>query len=159
MKQVKYLSFIFLLFATISVKSQVAIGNATAAASSMLDITSTNKGLLIPRMTTANRVGIASPATGLMVYDSTLNQFFFYSGSAWTAFANNSNYWTLSGNNLYNNSGTQVGIGTTTSGETVADKLGVSGNIRMIGAADTVYIASSTTGNGGTLVLRAGNPY
>src|SRR5262245_10654101 len=138
MKQVNYLLFVFLLVVTVSARSQVAIGAATAATSSMLDITSTSKGLLIPRMSTVNRTGIASPATGLMVYDTDLNQFYFYNGSAWTAFANSTNYWTLSGNNLYNNSGTQVGIGTTTSGETVADKLGVAGNIRLIGAADSV---------------------
>ncbi len=87
---------------------------STANASAMLDVKSTVKGLLIPRMTTVQKTGIATPATGLQVYDTDLNQFYFYNGSAWTAIptgANANNYWTLSGGNIYNNTGTNVGIG------------------------------------------------
>lgn len=68
-------------------QGNVAI-NATGTgpvASAMLDITSTDKGLLIPRMNTSQRTGIGSPATGLMVYDTDLNQFWFYNGTAWGA--------------------------------------------------------------------------
>jgi hypothetical protein len=64
----------------------------------------------------------------------------------------------LSGNNLYNNAGSHLGIGTTSSGETGADLLGVKGNIRLIGN-DTIFIAQSTTGSGKSLTLRAGYPY
>src|SRR5258705_620965 len=154
MKQANYLLFIFLMGATVSARSQVAIGTATAATSSMLDITSTSKGLLIPRMTTVNRTGIASPATGLMVYDTDLNQFYFYNGSAWTAFANNTNYWNLLSGNIYNNTGTNVGIGTTTPG----DKLEVNGNIRLSGSG-TILAAPSTVGSAYSVTLRAGDPY
>ena len=38
--------------------------------SAMLDIQSDSKGMLIPRLTTAQRTGIAAPGTGLLVYDS-----------------------------------------------------------------------------------------
>lgn len=55
--------------------------------SSMLDISSTDKGLLIPRMTTSQRTAIASPAKGLLVFDNDLNEFWYYNGIAWTAFA------------------------------------------------------------------------
>ncbi len=54
-------------------------------ASAMLDVSSTDKGILIPRMTTAERTAISNPATGLMVYDSDENNFWYYNGSAWTA--------------------------------------------------------------------------
>jgi hypothetical protein len=47
-------------------------GTADAAASSLLEITSTTKGLLPPRQTTAQRNAIASPAAGLSVYNSSL---------------------------------------------------------------------------------------
>jgi C1q domain len=62
---------------------RLGIGTTTPAISSVLDLTSTNKGFLAPRMTAANRNGIASPANGLMVYDSTSNSHWYYNGSSW----------------------------------------------------------------------------
>ena len=49
----------------------------------MLDIKSTDKGVLIPRMTTTQRTAISTPATGLLVFDQTTGGFWFYNGSAW----------------------------------------------------------------------------
>jgi hypothetical protein len=57
-------------------------GTADAAASSLLEITSTTKGFLPPRMTTAQRDAIATPATGLSVYNSSLATNDVYT-SAW----------------------------------------------------------------------------
>lgn len=57
---------------------------SSAAASSMLDVTSTTKGVLIPRLTTVQMNAISSPATGLMIYNTTANSFYYYNGSAWT---------------------------------------------------------------------------
>jgi len=51
--------------------------------SAMLDVASTIKGMLAPRMTTAQRTAIYSPANGLLVYDTDLSGFYFYNGSAW----------------------------------------------------------------------------
>lgn len=153
MKASRLLSCICLLLVAATAQAQVAIGIASPAASAMLDVTSTSKGMLIPRMTTANRTGIASPATGLQVYDTDLNQFYFYNGTAWTAFANNTNYWTPLSGNIYNNTGTNVGIGTTTPG----DKLEVNGNIRLSGTG-TILAAPSTTGSGYSLTVKAGDP-
>lgn len=67
--------------------SQVGIGTTTPAASSILDLTSTSQGLLAPRMTAAQRTAIASPATGLLVYqtDGTAG-FYYYDGGAWVAY-------------------------------------------------------------------------
>ncbi len=58
----------------------VAISGSPAVAhpSAMLDITSTNKGLLIPRLTTAQRTAIAPVPDGLMVYDSTIKKYMYY---------------------------------------------------------------------------------
>jgi hypothetical protein len=50
----------------------VGIGTTAPAASSILDLTSTSKGFLPPRMTTAQSRAIASPAAGLSVYNSSL---------------------------------------------------------------------------------------
>lgn len=64
--------------------AQVGIGTISPDPSAKLDITATDKGLLIPRMTEAQRTAISSPATGLLVYqmDGTPG-FQYYTGSAW----------------------------------------------------------------------------
>ena len=50
--------------------SQTVIGTTTPHASAKLDITSTDKGFLPPRMTSSQRTSIQNPATGLMVYQT-----------------------------------------------------------------------------------------
>ena len=57
---------------------------ASPDSSAILDITSTDKGLLIPRMSATQRMAIVNPAKGLMVYDSTAHNFMYYDGSNWT---------------------------------------------------------------------------
>jgi len=74
---------ICLFFVGYNSNSQVGIGTATPEESSALDISSTSKGLLAPRMTTAQRVAIESPANGLLIYDITENAFYFYQSNAW----------------------------------------------------------------------------
>ncbi|HRK03632.1 MAG TPA: hypothetical protein PLW14_00905 [Chlorobiota bacterium] len=51
-------------------QDNVGIGTATPDPSALLDLTSTSKGLLTPRMTTAQRDAIVLPATGLLVYNT-----------------------------------------------------------------------------------------
>jgi hypothetical protein len=100
MKKNLYL-LILLLFSS-EIIAQVGI-NATGAApasSAMLDVSSTSKGMLIPRMTTAQRTIIASPAQGLLVFDATTNSFWFYNGLAWGELINNgTSYWTPTAGN------------------------------------------------------------
>jgi hypothetical protein len=68
-----------------STTPSVVVGNnATAFASSVLTVESTTQGFLPPRMTTTQKNAIASPATGLMVYDTTLNLMALYNGTTWT---------------------------------------------------------------------------
>jgi hypothetical protein len=64
-------------------KGQAAIGTTNPAASSILDITSTSKGMLTPRMTGAQQNAISSPATGLLIYNTDSTAFCYYNGSAW----------------------------------------------------------------------------
>jgi hypothetical protein len=94
--------------------SQVAINNTNSPAdnSAMLDVTSTNKGLLIPRMTTAQRMAIAGPVKGLIVYDSTGNSLWYYDGLTWGELsAVNASLWKANGNNIYNTNSGNIGIG------------------------------------------------
>lgn len=84
-----YIKCLFILFLLISVSghSQIGIGTITPNASSVLDVTSTTQGMLTPRMTTAQRTAIATPADGLFVYDTDLKAFHFYSAgtSSWVS--------------------------------------------------------------------------
>jgi hypothetical protein len=73
---------------------------AAPAASAMLDVASTTSGILIPRMSTAQRTAIAAPATGLRVYDTTTGGFWFYNGTAWVQETNSGLGWLLAGNTI-----------------------------------------------------------
>jgi hypothetical protein len=78
----------------------VGIGTSTPAPTSLLELSSNSKGLLIPRMSTDERNLISSPATGLLVYDNSLNSFYYHNGSAWTEVgaSASANAWSLTGN-------------------------------------------------------------
>lgn len=67
-------------------KGNASVGSSTdPVASSLLEMTSTSQGLLVPRMTTAQREAITSPADGLMVYDTNRRSIFVYNSdtSSW----------------------------------------------------------------------------
>ena len=79
-------ALILLFFSSNTIHAQsMGISNAaiTPDPSSILEMRTTEKGILIPRMTTAERDNISSPATGLMLYNTITNQYNFYNGSAW----------------------------------------------------------------------------
>jgi len=64
-------------------------GDSPANRSAILELVSTNKGLLIPRLTTEQRNGMYPDvsARGLLVFDTSLNGFYFWDGSSWKAIA------------------------------------------------------------------------
>lgn len=78
---------------------------STANSSAMLDIKSSTKGLLIPRVTKAQKYAIAAPANGLLIYQSGPDSigFYYYQNSQWNWMTDNnksdSSYWGLHGNN------------------------------------------------------------
>lgn len=76
--------FFALAWVPMAVWAQVGVGTSSPAASSILDVTATDKGFLPPRMTAAQRTAISSPATGLIVYQTDgTSGLYIYSGSAW----------------------------------------------------------------------------
>lgn len=99
------LALILVCFTT-NLKAQSLAVNTTGAsadASSILDVQSTNKGMLVPRMTKAQKNAIASPAAGLLVYQSGPDSvgFHYYSSTQWiwinpSPYGTNS--WSLTGN-------------------------------------------------------------
>ncbi|MBI4646398.1 MAG: hypothetical protein HY738_07350, partial [Bacteroidia bacterium] len=98
---------IFILFAKITTNSQnIAITDDDgyqAHSSAMLDVKSTNKGVLLPRLTTAQRNAVINPATGLLVFDTDQKVYYFYNGTDWVDVSSGSteNYWTKNGINIY----------------------------------------------------------
>ena len=100
MKKFLLLLFFTGLMQTIIVAQNIGI-NATGAlpnASAMLDISATNKGMLVPRMNSTQRIAITTPAVGLLVFDNQTNSFWFYNGAAWTELSVGNNGWGLTGN-------------------------------------------------------------
>jgi len=64
-------------------QGSVVVGGTSANASALMDIQSTTKGFLPPRMTTAERVAITSPADGLIVFDTTVQNLCYRRDSTW----------------------------------------------------------------------------
>ena len=99
----KYLIFLFVAGLFLSFQhsnaQSLAINTdgSTANASALLDVKSTDKGILIPRMTRTERNAIVSPATGLLIFQTAPDSigFYYYNGTNWTWMFSNSNTDTL----------------------------------------------------------------
>ena len=116
-----------LCLAFLSGKAQTGIGTTTPNASAKLDITSTDKGLLIPRMTKAQREAITLPAAanGLMVYQTDDLSGFYVNNSttttlSWTRVNSN---WNRSGNDISYTAGNVSIAGNLTGGNSATSKL------------------------------------
>jgi len=94
------LFFTLLLFVSNSILAQVGINtdNSVPDASAMLDVKSTTRGLLIPRMTASERDAIGTPATGLTVFVTDDNAFYYFDGTTWVRFQETGKSWLLNGN-------------------------------------------------------------
>lgn len=73
------------VFATSFNDSVLVGGTGPADSKAQLDVKSTSKGVLLPRMTTTQQNAITSPTEGLLIYDNVLHQLSNYNGTAWTA--------------------------------------------------------------------------
>lgn len=120
-----------LVLSEISQAQGVAINtdNSAPDPSAMLHIKSTTKGLLIPSMTNTQRNAIASPAEGLIIYNTTTNEINVRQNGAWKFLLSN-DYWVGGGSGWMFNIGDNVGINT--AGPT--ERLDVNGNIRTTGS-------------------------
>ena len=138
------LILIAIFIVVINAKSQnVAItddDSYTANSSSMLDVKSTTKGFLSPRVTTTQRNAIVTPATGLLVFDTSLNGFYYYNGTAWINLSSGSSsglLWSYNSTNVYlTGASDKVGIGTSAP----AHKLMVSDNVTITDGTDGSFI-------------------
>lgn len=84
-KPIVLFSVCILSFISAMSQNNVGIGTVTPDPSSIMDLSSTDKGILIPRLTSAQRLAIINPANGLLVFDIDENCFIYYSasGTSW----------------------------------------------------------------------------
>ena len=101
----------FLLFSTAIYGQSIGIGTTSPNSSAQLDISSSSRGLLIPRMDSNAVKAIVSPAAGLMVFDSSRKQLLVNMGTA--AAPDWENIIAKSGWSLKGNHGTGTVLGTT----------------------------------------------
>jgi hypothetical protein len=85
------LTITLVFFISFSIYSQVGIGTDTPNSSAILEISSLNKGLLIPRMTEAQRKAISNPPVGLLVYQTNGQAFYYKDHFWWKILASNDN--------------------------------------------------------------------
>ncbi|MBL7747066.1 MAG: hypothetical protein JNM19_06535 [Chitinophagaceae bacterium] len=106
----------------------VGIGTDNPNTDALLHISSTNKGVLFPRMTTSQRIAITTPPDGLMVYDTDKDELHHYDGGNWRAIIN-SKYWSrpISNRNIVANTVDSVAIGTSLP----AARLDVNGDFKL----------------------------
>lgn len=109
----KQVIIIFITLFSIDLYSQsVGIGTSSPNASAILDIISTDKGLLIPRMDSIARIQIAAPSQSLMVYQTNANKgFYYHNGTVWLKIGGDGNEWTKNGSNeIYTTKAIGIGI-------------------------------------------------
>jgi hypothetical protein len=139
--------FIFGLIITSTqiTNAQVSINTDGTAphASAMLEVKSTARGFLLPRLTTAQRVALGGIATaGLVVYDTDLKKLYSHNGVSWDE-GGVGNYWLKSGTDVYLSPTTDfVGIGTTNPSKP----------LEVRGSWQTVRFSSANLGAGLELV-------
>jgi hypothetical protein len=165
----KYVLVILILLISANTFAQIGIGTKNPAASAALEVTSStnNKGILIPRITATQKDAIASPAQGLLVYQTTAPiGFYYYTGNSWKLMAiqtdiagkvdkvdgkdlSTNDYTTAEKTKLAAITGTNTGDQTTITGNAgTATKLATARNINGVafdGSADITVTADAGT--------------
>lgn len=131
-----------LLFFSVATFAQVGIGTTTPLASAILDVRSTNKGFLPPRVTLTSATDattIASPAEGLLVYNlgstGLLAGYYYWNGAKWST------------------------IATATSADNVAQKVSALVNAGTYVQLDNIKATVTTSGNRGLSVAAVGTSF
>lgn len=142
------------------------LGSSTSlAASAAFEIDSTTRGALIPRMTTAQKNAISSPATGLLVYDTSLIALYQYNGAAWKQIASDGLVFT--GNVTGNVTGALTGNASTATAlaadpsdcaaNTYAITIAASGNLTCSSVADAGLAVSYLKADGSRALTSSWN--
>ncbi len=165
-----YKVYLILLSFVISIQvyGQTGIGTTTPNASAKLEISATDKGLLIPRLTSTQRGNITSPANGLLIYQTDgVVGFYVNTGTAaspvWTRINMD---WTRTGNDIAYTVGNVSTTGTLTGGNSSTSSLsgfGVNintqtGTTYTIDATDNGKVIQTTGASAITITIPAGLP-
>ncbi len=117
----------------------VTIDGSNPDPSAMFDVKSTNKGILIPRMTQVQRNAIAAPATGLLIYQTDATPgFYYYNGTAWVSITA-----IVGGDNLGNHTAT---MNLNLAGNSVTNANNVTATGTAILGGNTYPIVAGTSG-------------
>jgi sugar lactone lactonase YvrE len=164
MKKILYSLTVLLLAMQSGGAQSLGIGTTTPVASARLDVSSTTQGMLVPRMTAAQRSAIAGPAAGLLVYETDGTPgFCYYNGQGWI---NSLNGYLLNGQGVSSNYGlTSTLAGSGAQGS--ADGVGAAASFNFpegiaVDATGVVYVADLINANireivtGGRVITIAG---
>lgn len=143
--------FLLLQYSYIQAQNNVGIGTNTPNTYAILELFTNNKGLLIPRMTTVERLAITSMGSNeeaLLVYDLTKKNFYYWDGTQWLTI---SSYWRSdNGIDMYSDLPGNVGIGVNLPSSTFH----VNGSIRFEGLNTSNENNVLTRDNLGNLAYR-----
>ncbi|HVY67422.1 MAG TPA: hypothetical protein VHA30_00785, partial [Patescibacteria group bacterium] len=147
--------------------TQLALGTSSPDSSAVLDLSSSDKGFLAPRLSQAQRDGIVSPANGLLIYNTDTTEFNVYNGSFWVpvgsgggggngsvATGTPGSFAFYSGPNLINSqnllflSANKLGVGTSTPTSEFA--------IQATGSPQSLFTVASSSGASLLIVTNAG---
>lgn len=151
-------AFVLLLLSALNSIAQsenVGIGTTKPDNSALLDLTSNSKGLLIPRMTLAQRGSIKSPATGLIVYQiDFFTGFYFFDGATWKSlYARNIDGAALTSEPTTTKTSTE-------SGWNIGGNSGLNADINFLGTLDTTSLVFKVNNyRSGLIDYRFGNTY
>jgi len=149
----KIILFLVVLIPVLTSAQNVAISNdgSQPDSTAMLDIKSTGKGLLIPRMNSLQRNAIVTPAIGLTVFDTNTLSYWMYRGDLMGGWAELQHtyqaYWTGAGANVYNTNSGNIGIGT----NSPTEKLMINGIDPAIGFMNAASAKGFLQANGNNL--------
>ena len=154
------LLFVLILSVLAGIAQNVGINSdgTAPATSAMLDVSSSTKGFLVPRMSAAERGNISSPATGLLVYqtDGTAG-FYYYTGSAWTLIGTGSGNGTLTDVTgtapVVSSGGTTPAISITAASTGAAGSMSAADKIKLDGIATAATNYTHPTGDGNLHVI------
>lgn len=165
--KLKYLLYLFFVFLATQSVAQTGIGTTTPDASAKLDITSTSKGFLVPRMTSTQKTAISLPANGLLIYQTDAPTGFYVNTgtSASPAWLRVSTDWTKSGTDISFTTGNVSTSGNLTGGNATSSKLSGFGalvNAKSSGftlaASDNGSVINMNSATAVTIIIPTGLP-